>query len=117
MPTPGVVVVPVTAELPDRGNQPDISRVPALVSTSTIVRNPTTSATKSLRPSQVPHRSGIALHKAQLAPRHQGMPTVRDPDHRGTLDGEAAVFCQSGEAFALADGALCERGPFHAHGG
>ena len=93
----GVVVVPVTLELPDRGNQPDISRVPAGV----YEYNRTQShdiGYEVFETQQVPHRSGIALHKGNWLRDTKGCQLCGMT--QGTLDGEAAVL-QSGEAFAL----------------
>ena len=93
----GATIVPAILELPDRGNQPDISRVPAGV----YEYNRTQShdiGYEVFETQQVPNRSGIALHKGNWLRDTKGCQLCGMT--QGTLDGEAAVL-QSGEAFAL----------------
>ena len=91
----GSIVVPATLELPDKNNEPMVSRIPAGVYVFTKRDSPHIGY-EVWETNDVPNRTGIALHKLNWMRQTDGCIGVGESV--GELDGEAAIL-QSTEAF------------------
>ncbi len=98
----GSVMVPVTLELPDRGNQPDVSRVVA--GTFTFHRTQSHDIGYEVFETQeIPGRSGIAVHILNVMGETKGC--IGTGEEQGELDGQPAIL-ESKKAFDLFMGML-----------